>query len=495
VNRRVRPLVAVASVALLAAACSSTSHGRANSSTRASSAAATRATTTSGSAASAGGAPAGPLGAGVGSTSSPSSSGAGPRSASSQPGAGIGAGDAAGPADLGAGGHITVGIQFSTDLSAAFAAFGANGVKPAQTNARPTVTALVDWINTHGGVGGRKVDAVLHETDPTRGTFDEQAQEACADFTEDHKVDVVVSGSITPSTNVVDCLSGRGVPVVWEYQFLVDQATFDRHPATLYQPFSINGDRLRVYVDSLVAQGFFGSNPKIGLLRYDTPLHQSFSDRVIKPALAAHHLAVAQEIAIRAPSSAAAAGDTAAQLSNAVLRFRSAGVDHLLFAPSGGAVPFIFGPLAQSQGYHPRYALNSLDIPRFVAENLPPGQLHGALGVGWTPAGDLFDNDLPGRNDAAEATCFAITHDHSDFAVRFCDGLFFLKQAYLGARGLKAPDLLAAVDKLGVAFDSPYTFATRFGAGHHDAAAAVRTIAYDDGCRCFRYEGPLVPVP
>ena len=248
------------------------------------------------------------------------------------------------------GGRITIGVHFSTDLTAVFSAFGSSTTP---TDARPGVIALIDWINKNGGIGGKSVDAVLHETNPTNGSFDSQAQLACTDFTEDHKVSFVVSGAIMPSFGLVDCLAKRNVPIVWEYQYLLDQATFDKYPSHLYQPFAIVGDRLKVYVDGLFAQGFFAKGAKIGLLRYDTPLHKKFADGIVKPRLAAHNLRLAAEIAVRAPASAAGAGDTAGQLSNAVLRLRSAGVDHLLFAPSGAAMPFVFGPIAESQGIAP----------------------------------------------------------------------------------------------------------------------------------------------
>jgi ABC-type branched-subunit amino acid transport system substrate-binding protein len=389
------------------------------------------------------------------------------------------------------GGRITIGVHFSTDLTAVFTAFGA---QPPPSDARPVVLAIIDWINKNGGIGGKAVDAVLHETNPTNGSFDSQAQLACTDFTEDHKVSFVVGGAIMPSFGLAECLAKRNVPLVWEYQYLLDQASFDKYPSHLYQPFTIVGDRMRVYVDGLFSQGFFAKGARIGLLRYDTPVHKKFADGVIKPALASHGLKLTSEIAVRSPASAGGAGDTAGQLSNAVLRLRSANVDHLLFVPTGAAMPFIFGPVAESQGYHARYGLNSLDIPVFLAENLPAAQLRDALAVGWTPAADVFGPDTPNKADPAEAQCFKLTRDHRDFSVRFCDGLFFLRTALEGVAGTTPADLRAAVDRLGTRFDSPYTFSTRFGAGRHDGAAAWRPVAYDEGCKCFRYRGAVTPL-
>jgi len=133
------------------------------------------------------------------------------------------------------------------------------------------------------------------------------------------------------------------------------------------------------------AADFFGTSARVALVRYDSPIDATFAEGVVKPRLAAHGLKVSDEAIISQPSSASEAGDTTAQISDAVLRFRTEGIDHVLFVPTGGVLPFLWMPAAQAQGYAPRYALNSLDIPRFIAGNAPQQQLHGALGIGWMP--------------------------------------------------------------------------------------------------------------
>src|SRR5207249_3631732 len=82
---------------------------------------------------------------------------------------------------------VTVGVEYLKDLSAGGQQFGARGVDAGDGQAQ--VRAVVDWINSAGGIAGRKVVPVLHGTDVIGGgTWDAQQQQACTDFSEDHRV-------------------------------------------------------------------------------------------------------------------------------------------------------------------------------------------------------------------------------------------------------------------------------------------------------------------
>src|SRR5205085_11097716 len=83
---------------------------------------------------------------------------------------------------------IIIGIH-DDNTAAAAQAYGVNGLPGTQM---PYVQEIVDWINKNGGMGGRRLEVVAHVTENLNGSFDQQAQEACVDFTEDHKVLAVV---------------------------------------------------------------------------------------------------------------------------------------------------------------------------------------------------------------------------------------------------------------------------------------------------------------
>ena len=388
-----------------------------------------------------------------------------------------------------AAGTIRIGIHVSKDLQAAYTALGAKG---AEGDLTPGITKVVEWINAHGGMAGRKVEAFFHASDPLNGTFDAEGQATCSDFADDKHVFAVVSGAVLPTIVTADCLARKHVPLVWNYHYLVDTPIWQKYLPYLYMPFSMNADRMTFYVDQLASNGFFDQGARVAIVRYDLPQHARFSANVIKPRLAAHNIQLVDEVAVRPPDAASSAGDTGAQISNAILRLRAENVSHIVFVPTGGAVPFLFMSSADGQGYRPRYGMNSLDIPYFVADQAPARQLHGALAVGWSPASDVEREQAPAPN-RSQALCYQLTNSPGG-AQRFCDGLFFLKTALDRAGRVDAASLQNAVESLGNGFEPTFSLADTFARGRHDGASAIRMVAFDDGCGCFRYSGPVIPI-
>ena len=270
--------------------------------------------------------------------------------------------------------------------------------------------------------------------------------------------------------NEVDCLAKANTPFLAQTAALFDRTMFDRYPGLVFQPFMITAERQGAWIDSLFSQGYFSAGAKVGLLEFDNSVYHKFADTVIKPRLAARGLKVADEVAFAVPDSAASTGGLFAQASNAVLRFKSEGITHVILSPTGGAIPFVFMQSAETQSYRPRYALNSLEVPAFVTQNVPVAQLTGSLGVGWLPASDLYYKEVAHGANPAEDLCYAITKRNGDEVKRYCDGLFFLKAALDHAAQFTPAGLRAAVEAMGTTYNSPWTFATRFGPGRYDGA-------------------------
>jgi hypothetical protein len=257
-------------------------------------------------------------------------------------------------------------------------------------------------------------------------------------------------------------------------------------------PFSVNASRMGFYIDQLAANNYFAPSAKVAIVRYDVPEHARLVNQVLRPRLTAHNVNVVDEVAVSRPPAATGAADTANQLSSAILRMRAENVTHVLFVPTGGAVPFIFMSEAEGQGFRPRYAMNTLDIPYFVADQASSNQLHGALAIGWSPGSDTHHEQDPTPVTPNRALCYSITKTND--ATRYCDGLFFLKAAMDRATEFSAAGLRASVEGLGSSFDPVFSLQDKFGPNLHDGASAVRLVAYDDACSCFAYKGPLVPI-
>jgi len=390
---------------------------------------------------------------------------------------------------------ISVGI-LAEDFDSSAAAFAVKD--SGQGDQQAQAQAVINYINGHGGAAGRQLVPVFHHNDPSSGTFTQQNQASCSAFTEDHKVFVVTPQNFEMDS-LIACLAKKGVPLIaTDHVFGAwsDQTQLDQYADYLYLPGTMNFTRSGTVIDGLAADGYFGAKPKIGLLYLDSPSITRAVEKATKPALAAHGLQLTDAVKISSPTSETDVSNDAAQAANAVLRFRSENIDHVLFLEGAGEIPFLFMPQADAQGYHPRYGLSSYDQPAWLTENAPLSQLPGALAMGWIPTLDVGETQDP-HNNAAAALCLQImkaagqnvtvdrSHQHSAFG--FCSSLFFIQAALNAAPTVDVKGLRAGVESLGSTFTSALTLATLFRPGRHDGASMIAPLAFDGGCSCFKY--------
>jgi len=383
---------------------------------------------------------------------------------------------------------ITLGFQWAEDLQAGFAIVGASG-DPADEEAMSV--ALVNWLNANGGIRGRRVEAVSHGTNAANGSWAAQAQAACATFTEDNTSFAVVSSAVGGDDSLLACLAEKDTPLVETNLWLFDRQYYHEYPDLLYRPGNMVADVwVRALVDGLAKIGYF-EGATVGLLRFDAPVFDRLADNVMLPALAEYgiHPEVAE---IGSPNSVADFGSSGSQMANAVVRFRAAGVTHVLMLENAGIMPFLFMQEAEAQGYRPVYGLSSADIPTTQAGQQEPAQLAGAVGIGWTPPNDVPHGDNPGGNPHYD-TCRQILSDAGltnltgFYAQSRCDAVFFLKAAMEAAPDLTRAGLAAGVAGMGDSYLSPFTMGSSFGPGKPDGADVVRPFAFVDECACFRY--------
>jgi hypothetical protein len=329
---------------------------------------------------------------------------------------------------------------------------------------------------------------------PLEGSFSAQEQKACAALTEDATVSAVVTGAAAMGLNFTNCVARKGIPVLYEIGSMIDDTAYAEHRGLLYQPFGISSERQGFWIDELAAAGYFAPNAKVGVISVDSPVLNRYVDKVIRPGFARHGVQLAQLYAFQAPGSAGDASALYSQANNAVLRFRSAGITHVVFVPTGGTLPYVFMPTAENQNYRPRYAMNSYEITAFVDLNVPAVQLKDAVSVGWLPTSDVLDPQRP-KDNPAERLCNKITGSRSDIPSRYCEGLFFLKAAWDASGDVSAAGLARGARMLADKWRSPWTFSTQFGNGRTDGASSYRLVKFDQGCSCFVYAGPYKAVP
>jgi hypothetical protein len=387
---------------------------------------------------------------------------------------------------------VTIGAWVAgSGFDTVAANMGINGL--AIGNQTNQVQALVKDLNAHGGLLGAKIDLVLHVVNTTdTGSQSTQAQAACADFTEDHHVQFVISGLGDPTGLLAKCLAARGVPLIND-DYSVDSGYLSSVSGHLFLPSGWSMDRLmRTQIDALHDMGFFKGEGKVGILLYDTPPSQKVLRQVVIPRLAAIGVAAPDTYALKADGS-----DYEAE-SSGVLKFRADGVTRIITIECS---PLGFMLNAESQNYNPRYAVYSTDGPGALLETAAPkNQLKGSVGFGWSPPYDVNGAHQPAPVSANQTRCWTLMKNAGEdtsgtagaLQLWFCDAFWFLQRALDTAGDVSAPALAVGARSMR-GYQSPVTWRTDLSSGRPDGVSAYRDLAYNTGCSCYLYTSGLKP--
>lgn len=364
------------------------------------------------------------------------------------------------------------------------------------------IKALFADVNRRGGVLGRKLVPVFHDVGTVDSNTDSAIveQRTCAAWTEDERVFAALSNvGVTNGAGLFACLAKAKVPLFFSDTSGHTRNLFSRYRSTLYGPGMLTLERLLpTLMSRLQAQGYFGpwdtvtgsaggAKPvKVGLFYADKDESGQVFQKLTRRELASRGITIGSEYAY--DGDITTAGRDSA---SAALQFSSAGVTHVL--SDGGAVAF-FMKGADQQAYHPRYGLSTMNSLSF-ATSTPSTQLKGALGVSWVPYADVKADQAPAKNRAAKQ-CLdlmrAAGQETTDYATQWvmqinCDSVRLLVDGLRLAQSISVAGLEAGIDGLSGNAVTGLAFAARFTPGRHDGAAAVRDLAYDGGCSCFRY--------
>lgn len=411
---------------------------------------------------------------------------------------------------------ITVGIVYSVNSQAAANAIGSK-LNTGDPLAEQKV--IINDINSHGGVGGRKLLYVAHPIDATStAPYSTQAAEECADFTQDHKVFAILDDLF--GEDIRACAKQAGlVQVADSAQSFSSSETFQKYPY-LALPGSVRQDRIAAaWTPALSAQGYFstwdyqtgkpGVLPvKVGILSFDDDADVDAVEHVLRPALTAagYPSEVAQ---VSYPKGTADNGSTVSAVQSAVLKFRSDNVTHFLPFDEAAGLSLYFGKNASSQRYYPRYGLNTGDGMQTLLDSglMPKDQLNGAVGYGWEPVLDIDSGHNPDAgpySNAARRHCIAIMKaGHVNItggpatrgALEYCDQFAFFKAAMEAGGSVASRDsFLRGMNSLGSTFPAATTFQTFLGPGRHDGVSSYRLFAYNQPCTCFLYTSDVKPL-
>ncbi|MCU1592908.1 MAG: hypothetical protein JWO12_300 [Frankiales bacterium] len=475
--------------------------------------------TTGGSGASASSGLSGGAGSTTGSTGL-SSSGAG---GSSGGGSGGGSGSAAQSGASGAGvsaSEVRVGLIRDRSAGALNQATGASGLTSGDS--RADELAVIDDINKHGGVAGRKLVPVYAEVDSTSSqTTDQQFSAVCQTFTRDQRVFVATGPG---PESYVACMEKAGIPVLDDDLPAFGAAAFRRYPGLIEQGYA-NIDRLAAYhVGPLVAQKYFTpwntttgqpaptGKAKVGLLTYSDDVFSSAVKRYLVPALQKQGYDPIV-IQVAENSTASDVSRQAAAVQSAELTFASRGVTHVVIFEAKAALAEFFLASAQSQKYYPRYAFNSANGPQalLTAGLMTAQQATGSVGYGWLPNLDLNPGLNPDNGPYANSLrrrCAKVMKDHG---IKFdssnaqgigyiaCTSLYLVQAALQKATTVVTERVfLEGVASLGSTFQPAGGLGSdgqSFRPGRNDPQDKAYFMSFSTSCGCFRYTGALQTIP
>jgi hypothetical protein len=402
---------------------------------------------------------------------------------------------------------IYVGEVYEPDTAAADAALGAAQADPGDTKAE--TTAVIRYINTHGGIAGRKIVPIWYRAN-LNDSATTSAQQACALWTQDHKVFVLSGGDFRGASELMDqCTAHEGGIQVNSGQITLETTALNaQFPADI----NLNGltnDRAMGYtIAGLAQQDYFTSGARVGIATWDDANFRYGVSRVALPALARLGLRNVPVEYVKSPPSYGDLSSTTASVSSAVLKFSQLHIDHVILfdgatgVAGGGILTLEWMQQAHSQRYDPRYGLNSGGGFNALGSALPADQLANSTGVSWEPPLDETSTDFNATKLSAKAKLCRQIMDkagqqvsgNNAVAIQFaiCDHYFFLKQALDHVTGpLNQQSALAAINAVGAGYRGLVNFGVAVSAQRHDMPYLVRNMAYQQGCKCFKYVGRI----
>jgi hypothetical protein len=448
--------------------------------------------------------------AGLSSTQPGAGSGSdGSRSVAGTPGTGSGpASTASGPDAAGGGslpspggassvpatGPLKVGILYSINDAATPAGIqNGNTFSPSQV-----VRALVDSYNKSGGIAGRHIEPVYAALHSYNNDYEQQVAAACASFTQDNHVSVVLTNAGYYSEQLLSCLSKASVPLISG-----DFAGADRKDARTYPGFIapttlVAEDRESSVVTHLSESGWLTHANRVGVIIENCPIDNRIYRNGLAPALSRANVPVASTFETQCFQSIQDFGAETSQMSNAVVRFRSKNVDRVMVVSAGaeGNLVFAFSEVADGQRWYPGYALSSLAVPEVQAQNGAATQLANMRGVGWLPTLDSQDRQQFQPNAAGRDCLDRMHHEgvqpqsNTDYAFVYepCDTFRLLDAITRAANGAVSLDSVIQGERtVGGSFESATNLAgrTRLWQGGELGPSTGRLFAFVNGA--FKY--------
>jgi hypothetical protein len=395
---------------------------------------------------------------------------------------------------------IFVGAPWS-DAGAANQAFAGAALN---SDLREPMNAIIKEVNSQGGIAGRKVEPIYHSYDATSSqTIDQQDQAACARYTQDNKVFAILADS-----DILQQCAEKAGAVTLSVTSTSLPEDFQRYPHFI----EISGMNLirvgDVTIAGLHREGYFDKGAKLGLVTWDEPNYRDAIERGFVPALRKKGITPATDTAyISSPQTADDLAAASADVNNAVLRFQSQGITHVMLIDGstplcrGACLGILWLRRSESQNYRPRYGFNAGNAASLAHEQgvYPTEQVRRSIAVEWDDSDKAADEGW--KLNKARERCYAIMRKHNVSldngnkeadARTACEFIWFMRQVIdveLADAQITSDNFIAGVNALGWSYTSPMAYAVHLSATQHDGTAAARNQKFVDSCECFRWTG------
>ena len=156
------------------------------------------------------------------------------------------------------------------------------GAESVAINQKSLVQGLVAGINADGGLNGRQLETVEYEWDSSSDDWSLDASAACAMFTQDNDVSIVLDTAFGTVGGFRSCLEDAGVASI---QTLSEGSAASSAAATLHaNPSSMTVDRAYVSVlDGLTGTDYLTADNQMGVIVENCPDNVTAYDETIKP--------------------------------------------------------------------------------------------------------------------------------------------------------------------------------------------------------------------
>jgi len=168
---------------------------------------------------------------------------------------------------------LVVGVLDFSSNTAAVAAIGGKTVT--SVSADTAVQELVKYYNARGGISGRPLRLVEYTENSGDASYDADEEAACARFTQDNRVPVVISMGQQWSDSYLTCLAKAGVVDIETHsQTGADRQGYATYPGMVSVAGIMVNRRVSAVLTGLAGRGFLTPKHRIGALVEDCPFNE-----------------------------------------------------------------------------------------------------------------------------------------------------------------------------------------------------------------------------